>query len=637
MIGDDLAHRRNGVGTPHADGADALRAIGEGDRAVGGHVLAEPVVVAATVERTGDDPEVVGAEALDGEVAAEATVRGEQRGVHAAAHRHVDVVDAHVLQEVAGAGPLEVELVERGEVDHAHALAHLQVLGVGDGAPPAAVPLVGARLAGLGELRHQRGVALVPLRALPATGIEEHRTEGFLTGVERAAAHAALAAPLLARVHDAVGLVEVLVAAGVDVPLGLLVRVEAADVAAVRVAHVRVAVGHPLGDELGDAGAFLDPHRGRAPQVAYLDGLAEHRVGVGCEAEQAIDGVPDLGVAEHLHQVDGLLELRVEVVVGEGQFGGAERRFLVRGDVVGAHQDGAVGVAAHLHRAGRLALVAERVHVADDREGQLLVGLLEDVDGADIGHLVHGRGERDGGAGHGSDARAPHTAGDDDVLGLDAALVGDDGLDLRQAVGHVFGLEREHLGVGEHLQCALLLSLLTHPRPRGQRVDHRDAGRVVAAEEDVFVDEGHHLFDLGRCDEASIDAPCLRRGHPALELLHALRFAGHLDTAAGVVHPVVDVLVLAVDREERHLLVVVGREDEVRRVAGGATGVGQRAFVDEHHVGPAESTQMADQAVADDAGTDDHHLRVGGDDLAADFAHHCSRRDRCGGLSPHLD
>ena len=126
-------------------------------------------------------------------------------------------------------------------------------------------------LHGLGELVDQLGVALVPLRALPAAGVEEHRAERLLAGVERAAAHAALAGPLLARVDDAVGLVEVLGAAGEDVVLGLLVRVEAADVAAVRVAHVRVAVGHPLGDELGDAGAFLDPHRGGGPQVAHLD------------------------------------------------------------------------------------------------------------------------------------------------------------------------------------------------------------------------------------------------------------------------------------------------------------------------------------------------------------------------------
>ncbi len=266
------------------------------------------------------------AETLDGEVATEAAVRGEQWRVHAAAHGHIDLVHAHVLEEATRARAFEVELVERGEIDHADALTHLQVLCVGHRIPPTGVPLMSARLACLRELRHQPFVAGVPLRALPATGVEERRAEGFFASVERAAAHPALAGPLLTRVDDAVGLVEVLVASGVDVPLGLLVWVEAADVAAVRVAHVRVAVGHPLGDELGDAGAFLDPHRSGAPQVSHLDRLAEHRVGVGREAEQAVDRVADLGVAEHLHQLDRLFHLRVEVVVGEGQFGWRERR-----------------------------------------------------------------------------------------------------------------------------------------------------------------------------------------------------------------------------------------------------------------------------------------------------------------------
>ena len=68
----------------------------------------------------------------------------------------------------------------------------------------------------------------------------------------------------------------------------------------------------------------------------------------------------------------------------------------------------------------------------------------------------------------------------------------------------------------------------------------------------------------------------------------------------------VAVLVGALLAEQRHLLVVVDREDEVRRVAGGAAGVGQRALVEQDQVGPAQAGQVADHAVADDAGADDH-------------------------------
>jgi hypothetical protein len=59
------------------------------------------------------------------------------------------------------------KIAERGEVDHADAVAHLQVLGVGDRVPPAGVPLVGARRAASGNFE-QLLVAGVPLRALPA-------------------------------------------------------------------------------------------------------------------------------------------------------------------------------------------------------------------------------------------------------------------------------------------------------------------------------------------------------------------------------------------------------------------------------------------------------------------------------------
>jgi hypothetical protein len=71
-----------------------------------------------------------------------------------------------------------------------------------------------------------------------------------------------------------------------------------------------------------------------------------------------------------------------------------------------------------------------------------------------------------------------------------------------------------------------------------------------------------------------------------------------------------DVLTLALQRQQRHLLVVVGREDEVRRVACGAPRVRQRALVDLDEIGPAEAGEMPHQAVADDPGTDHHALRL---------------------------
>ncbi len=189
---------------------------------------------------------------------------------------------------------------------------------------------------------------------------------------------------------------------------------------------------------------------------------------------------------------------------------------------------------------------------------------------------------------------------------------------LDRAVGD---LDVEDLGVGEHLQRALGDRLLADQRAGLQRVDHRHTRRVVAAEEDVGVDERHHLLDLGRRQQPGVDAPRLGRRHPALELLEPCLVAGDLDATTRGVEAELFVLALALEREERHLLVVVGGEDEVRGVACRAPRVGEWALVEQHDLGPTQSGEVAGQAVADDAGADDHALGAGGD-----FSHGCLSR-----------
>ena len=85
----------------------------------------------------GDHAEVVIAEAHNGEVGAEAAVGGEHRRVDNLAYGDVHLAHAHALhgRERARAG--DVEECEGREVDQARGLAHLQVLGVDDGRPPA--------------------------------------------------------------------------------------------------------------------------------------------------------------------------------------------------------------------------------------------------------------------------------------------------------------------------------------------------------------------------------------------------------------------------------------------------------------------------------------------------------------------
>ena len=152
---------------------------------------------------------------------------------------------------------------------------------------------------------------------------------------------------------------------------------------------------------------------------------------------------------------------------------------------------------------------------------------------------------------------------------------------------------------------------LAHDRAGAQRVDDADRRRPERAEDPVRVEERHPLDDLLRRDQLGLDAPRPRRGHPAAQLLHPLLGARDLEAAGLGEDAHLLVLAHAVERQVGDLAGVVDGEDEVRRVAGGAAGVGQRALVDLDDVAPAEAGQVVDQAVADDAGADDDHARGG--------------------------
>ena len=73
------------------------------------------------------------------------------------------------------------------------------------------------------------------------------------------------------------------------------------------------------------------------------------------------------------------------------------------------------------------------------------------------------------------------------------------------------------------------------------------------------------------------------------------------------------VLLHRVERQVGDLPGVVHGEDEVGGVAGRPARVGQRPLVDLHDVAPAEPGEVVDEAVADDAGADDDDACGGGD------------------------
>ena len=292
----------------------------------------------------------------------------EQRRVDGTPDRHVHLAHRDLLhgRERARAG--DVEDAERAEVEDRRAVAHREVLGVDDRRPPARVPL--GRAAVDAVLVDELGVRLVPVRALPAGGLEEHRAERLLAGVERRQPDVAVRRPLLAGMDDPVGLVEALGGPRADVRGRLLAVVEARDVRRLEV-DLRLAVRHPLRDRPADARPLLDPHGGRRPQALDLRRLAEQRQPVRRQRQQAVDRVLDADalVADDLrHQLERVLHLEREVVLGERELGRRQRRLLDRGDLARVVEDRAVGVRADLEAGAVLALVHVRVHVAHDRE-----------------------------------------------------------------------------------------------------------------------------------------------------------------------------------------------------------------------------------------------------------------------------
>jgi hypothetical protein len=126
-------------------------------------------------------------------------------------------------------------------------------------------------------------------------------------------------------------------------------------------------------------------------------------------------------------------------------------------------QDRAVRVGADLQAAPVLALVHVHVHVAHDRVLDRGLGVGEARHRPDVHHLVHGGRQRDRGARHLREQRAPHAAGDRDEFGLDVARG-------RAHAPHAAALDVDarDLHVGDHLERPGGLRLLAHQRAGAQ-------------------------------------------------------------------------------------------------------------------------------------------------------------------------
>ena len=178
-------------------------------------------------------------------------------------------------------------------------------------------------------------------------------------------------------------------------------------------------------------------------------------------------------------------------------------------------------------------------------------------------------------------------------------------------------VEAEHLRVRRDREPAGGLPAVAHDRPGLQRVDDADGRRVETAEDHALVDERDELLHLvGSQERHRLDPPRLRRGHATRQFLHPLLGPRDLDAARLGENAHLLVLAHALRRELRHLLRVVDREDEVRRVAGRAPRVRERPLVEQDDVRPALVGEVVGDAVADDPAADDD-----GSSLAGEGAH----------------
>ena len=232
--------------------------------------------------------------------------------------------------------------------------------------------------------------------------------------------------------------------------------------------------------------------------------------------------------------------------------------------------------------------------------------------------------------------RAPDAAGDHDGLGLDVAAGGAHPADTAFLDVHADHLDGRHdcqrtESPARPRASACPPAASRRRRPTGTRTRR---GSCPSPGTGRFSTTKSGLTRCGR-------TPHARGGrHAPAELLHPLLGARDLVAPGLGEHAQFLVLAHRVQGQVGQLAGVVDGEDEVRRVPGGAAGVGQRALVDLDDVAPPEPGEMVHEAVADDAGAD-HDDAGGGRDCPSGLRSEnrfqpcflLSRRARAGGGS----
>ena len=409
-----------GVRPHHRDHRQGLADVGDGGELVRADMPFQPVAVAGQGGGAGQHQEPGLVQPGDGDVGLDPAMRVEPLGVDDAARLDRQVARADPLQHGFRVPALHQELAERGGVEHA------------DGVPDGAVlgrrvlePVLAAERVLVLALDARGGV---PVGALPAQQLAEHRPGGRNPVVQRAAAQPADAGALLVGPVDLVREVQGLGDALLEeTPVGL-VRGDPAGIGLGQVER-RAPVHDPVGQDRAGPGAGQEADRvepGGDEAVAQPGGLAEVVEAVRGEALRPAEMQPDTGVGQHRQPLHHVLVERPEVVPVLGQAG--ELR-------VGGDAARGPGIAARLeeadHEPGALVPHVRVVRGGlDRRQAGRKAG---DRLGDDV--VVRERLERDADAGQRAELASPHAGGGHHVLGLDVPVLGGDAGDPPVAAG----------------------------------------------------------------------------------------------------------------------------------------------------------------------------------------------------------
>ena len=231
--------------------------------------------------------------------------------------------------------------------------------------------------------------------------------------------------------------------------------------------------------------------------------------------------------------------------------------------------------------------------------------------------------------GCGPETVGPHASGVDDQLGLDAAPIGEH---RRHPAAALF-----HAGGADTLEDARATSTGTF----GQRRRNADGvgatlvGHHEAREHVVGAQQRPQRRHFARRDLHLVHAEAV---HPCRRTSQRLEPAGvggqrdvaHLAEARGVpglgFQSRVQIARVAA-HEQRRLVGHPCRRDQPGSVPGGAGG--ERMPLHEDDIGPTQLSEMVGDAAADDATSDDHHLRPVGQCTRRCFSHLRTPRSTC--------